>query len=360
MRSRGIALGIVVAVILVLFTIAFGILKLMRGAGHQMLYADAHIRALSIAESGVQLLVARMLAKPWDERWFKGAPDARGDPIQFEGGSYVYIIQDSPGISCSADIWVRGEYRSTKRLLFYRVKYEDMLFKGMTNADRRITTSFDDDTSGALQAPEVDSMTREVNDLIRKREDSRGTAREEWERIAVEVDPIRILNGFGAQLPVQDVPARVPSKSGVPTIVVPRPLISIPAPLQPNVPNYDRYKIFECIERQRLDSELKARLHSYADSQMRLIDQQVTQQQFLTATQTLKRLLIYLYTRSGIVNTAILRAKANYQAALEALDAQARQEGWTQQQLDEKKEQARLLYQAQLVRIFQEERLPDE
>ena len=97
MRRRGIALGIVVAVILVLFTIAFGILKLMRGAGHQMLYADAHIRALSIAESGVQLLVARMLAKPWDERWFKGAPDARGDPIQFEGGSYVYLIQDSPG-----------------------------------------------------------------------------------------------------------------------------------------------------------------------------------------------------------------------------------------------------------------------
>ena len=59
---RGIALGLVVTIITLLFLTAFVFLYLMRASGTQMKYADAHLRALTIAESAAQGLIARLLS----------------------------------------------------------------------------------------------------------------------------------------------------------------------------------------------------------------------------------------------------------------------------------------------------------
>ncbi|MBF0544383.1 MAG: hypothetical protein HQM08_08115 [Candidatus Riflebacteria bacterium] len=178
-RRMGVAIPIVIGIIAVLFTAAFMIHNLLRGVGIQREYSDAHIRALAIAESGYQFLAAKIMAKPWEMRWFANNPDSQSN-FPHDGGKFSYYIEDTAGISESADIWVRGEYKNAKRLIFYRARYEDFLFKGLTSPTPDYTTSVDEKPH-IFNPSDVSPMTDQVNKLIEKRKKNLLESKKPWE-----------------------------------------------------------------------------------------------------------------------------------------------------------------------------------
>ncbi|MBF0407347.1 MAG: hypothetical protein HQM10_08335 [Candidatus Riflebacteria bacterium] len=181
-KSRsGIAFPVVIAIIVVLFTSIFTIHQLSRGVSSQLEYSDAHVRALAIAESGYQMLLARIMSSPWEQRWFKENADSQTNFV-FEKGYFSYYIENTPSEAFSADIWVNGQYKNVKRLLFYRVRYDDLLFKGFSTITPGYTASFEDNSSSG-----VNPMSDQISKLIEKRKKNLLFARQPWEEKFSEV-----------------------------------------------------------------------------------------------------------------------------------------------------------------------------
>lgn len=317
-------MGLVVVIITVLFVAVFAILNLMRGAGAQVSYSDAHVRSLTIAESGVNLLVSRLMDATWEDRWFRDRPDFHGSPVACEGGSFIYAIQDTPGASFTVDIWVRGEYRATRRLLFYRVKYEDLLFKGLTSPGFAFTADLPETTAaGSLAAPAVDSLTAKMNDLVDRKAQTRGAAADRWEEIADQVNPAAILTTLGADVPTAGIPAKSQAPAGVSTAVAPRPKEPVPAGGRSNLPNYDKGRLWDWIGKQGFDSEYAAYLHGVAIRNFGEIDAKSALEKYSLAEKQFKAFLRYLFRHALRVQALRTQARLRYEAACDGLDAQA-------------------------------------
>lgn len=196
-RKRGLALPMVVAVTLVMCLVFFGLWKMMRGVGTQLEYSDAHVRALAIAESGYHLLVTRLLAKPWEERWFAAGPDAQPG-LEMDGGTWDYFIQTTPGQTETADIWIRASYKNSRRLHFYRFKYEDQLFRSLTNPAPAFTGSLEDSGTSPLTPTAITPFTEHMNTLISRREQNRANMNLKWQELSKNLRPKEILAQLGA------------------------------------------------------------------------------------------------------------------------------------------------------------------
>ena len=354
-RTRGFALGLVVIIITVMFIAVFAILQMMRGVGSQASYSDAHVRALAIAESGVQALVARLMAKPWDDRWIKSSPDYHGSPVAWDGGTFVYAIQDTPNASLSVDIWVKSEYKTTKRLLFYRVKYQDLLFKGLTNPSFNFTASIEQENQApALKPAAVDALTDQMNQLIDQREKTRGAVAEKWEDIADKVNPSLILANLGANTTGGEIPSKSASKDGTSTDVVPRPKVPLSAGGQGILENYDKNQILDWINKQGYDSELAVYLISVTGQNFMKIDTTISKEKYTDAGKMLKALLKFLHRTSRRANAQYSQAKMRYQAALDALNQEAQQTGMAPAEYSARKAALCDAYRAELQAINQE------
>ncbi len=219
-RKRGIALAVIITLLVVVFVSAFGVFKLMRGVGSQVEYSDAHIRALNIAESGFQVLAARFMSRPYEDRWFRDHSDAKAG-LKLEGGTWDYYIEDTPGQPMNADAWVRGEYKNTKRLLFYRFRYEDRLFRGLTAPTQKFAGSTEDSEPVSLEPGNVSGLTKAMNEMIAKRESNRSRMMQKWDELAEKMDPVEILRTLGAEVgegvPDVSVPGEDPDPTTPPT-----------------------------------------------------------------------------------------------------------------------------------------------
>lgn len=352
--SRGIALPLVVVIITVLFISVFAILRLMRGAGAQASYSDAHVRALAIAESGIQLLIARFMAQPWEDRWFRLSPDYHGSPVSWEGGTFIYAIQDTPAATMSADIWVKSEYRNTRRLLFYRVKYQDLLFKGLTNPAFSFTASIEDESQTPLIPATVDGFTAQMNQLIDQKEKTRGSLADKWDEISDKVSPQAILNTLNARVPPGDIPTKSTSPEGASTDVIPPPKLPVSAGGTGTLENYNRNEILDWIRNQGYEDELVAHLMGVCVQAFTAVDSLIRQEKYTDAERRLKALLKYLHRTSRRVNALYTQAKMRYRAALDALDQEAQQTSMPQADYQARKAALQSAFKADLQGINNE------
>ncbi len=350
----GVALGVAVAILAIMFIMAFSYFTLMRGVGAGLEGSDAHIRALAIAESGVHALTARVFSKPWDARWFKTGPDIQDKPISYGGGSYISVVQDTPGVPYSFDLWVRSTYRGTRRLLFYRISYEDSVFHGLVNPAVDFTATLAEGTgSTSLNGGDIDPLTQKVNQMIGRRVQTSGNLGEARQRLAIKIDPLAILRDIGATIPQAGVPAVSSAPAGVSTAVSPPSLVPVPAGGQSAVKNVDRDRIFNWLDKRGYDSDYLAALKSRANTEFGRIEQATKALKFLEAEIILRRLMQYLYGRTGVVNTEVNLEVARYREALQALEARAAAEGWTADQLAAAKRDLELDHRARRQQIYQ-------
>jgi hypothetical protein len=234
---RGIAVPIVVCTIALLFIVFFTLFMMMRGVGGQLEYSDAHIRAVNIAESGYQQLVARLMSQPWEDRWFLGGPDAKAG-VSYGGGTFDYFIQTTAGAERSADLWVRGTYKNTRRLLFYRLRYRDLLFKSLSQPAPDFAGS--SEMAPALSPGAINELTTLMNEHISRRERNRVEATRKWQEISQKMDPIEILRMLGAHLDGSFPNKSKSPKDGVPTDVPPPPPTRPPAGTKPFIEKIEK------------------------------------------------------------------------------------------------------------------------
>jgi len=127
-NRRGIALWFSFLTLMVLFLGGVILSRLSQGVNRQIEYSDASIRSQYIAESGLNVLLERLMAKPWSERWFAAEPDSAAG-ISYGGGTYDFFIQDSMARPMLVDIWIRASFRSSRRAFFWRVRFTESLFE---------------------------------------------------------------------------------------------------------------------------------------------------------------------------------------------------------------------------------------
>lgn len=173
-NNRGMAIGFIFLILMVLFLGGMSISHLMQGVQKQLEFADAHVRAQYIAESGMNYLLARYLSKPWEDRWFAAGPDG-ASAIDFGGGTYDYFIQDTPDRPFFADIWIRSIFKNTKRSFFWRVKYRQAVLSGLAQANPVNSSEMSQDNFPNSVTSAI-SLTQKIETLLDKRAENRGKA----------------------------------------------------------------------------------------------------------------------------------------------------------------------------------------
>jgi len=197
--KKGMAIGLIFFVLIVLFLGGMTISYLMHGVQRQLEFSDAHIRAQYIAESAMNLLLAKLLSKPWEERWFANSSDA-AIGVVYGGGNYDYFIKDSPGRPRHADIWVRASYKNTKRFFFWRVKYQQDLLNGFANSSPVSSTELAQEQFPS-HASKIDHFTAQVEELIRKRRENDVAATAIGKELESITNPGTAISGIGGEIP---------------------------------------------------------------------------------------------------------------------------------------------------------------
>ncbi len=325
-KRRGLALPMVIAVILVMALVFFGLWKMMRGVGTQREYSDAHLRALAIAESAYNLLVARLMSSSWEQRWFaklSGQVDAQS-ALRLDGGYYDYYIQDAPGQEKTVDIWVRAEYKNAKRLHFYRIKYEDLLFKNLTNPAPNYAGSLEETAVPPLPST-ISPMAQKMNDLIAQRERNRVAMARKWDELAKLLNPLQILQNLGAYTG-DDILDKSISSKGVPTDPPP-PLGKTPPAAQQFL---DKIEKADTLAAWFVDSVLLPSAY-IKDKIMPLIleinsavNTLYHREQHLLAERIYREFLNYIFSVRVGVNTAELELKLSYYKELSIAATQYR------------------------------------
>src|SRR5687768_14181252 len=133
MRS-GMALVLVLCILVVLGGFA-GVLRALSASAYREVDAvNGHLRAVAVAEIGFAEIVTRLAATPWHERWFKAGPDVQQD-IRAGGGTYAYVLRDTPSPATStdpvarrglaspnqADLLIRATFDRSSAVLYWRL-----------------------------------------------------------------------------------------------------------------------------------------------------------------------------------------------------------------------------------------------
>jgi hypothetical protein len=194
-ERRGMALGFVIIILLVLTIGGMALSYLSRGVQSQLVYADAAMRAQYIAEAGCHKLIARTMAKSWDDRWFKGGPDT-GYGLAYGGGTWDYFIQDTPGQARHADIWTRGVFKDVKRACFFRFEYRPSLLSGLNNLTLANALPLDEDDFPS-NSSSLNAMTLQVEQLIDKRQTNKHAADQQVTTILANPQLVGVLGTLG-------------------------------------------------------------------------------------------------------------------------------------------------------------------
>ncbi len=97
-------------------------------------FLDADIKALSLAESAENMLLARLQSAPWEERWYAPEHTASGEGRLGEDGTYSWFLrevvekaptlEDPDRIRVRAVVYVtRGVYKDRSQLLYGSVEF---------------------------------------------------------------------------------------------------------------------------------------------------------------------------------------------------------------------------------------------
>jgi hypothetical protein len=311
---RGLAMPMVIAVILVMTLVFFGLWKMMRGVGTQREYADAHLRALTIAESVHNLLVARLMSTPWEQRWFAKLPggvDAQSG-LRLDGGYYDYFIQDAPNQDKTVDIWVRADYKNSKRLHFYRIRYEELLFKNLTNPVPAYAGSLEDTAVPPLPST-ISPLAQKMSELIAQRDRNRVAMTRKWEELAKTLNPLQILQSLGAHTG-DDVLDKSISAKGVPTDPPP-PQAKTPPAAQPFLDKIEKPDTLATWFAESVllpDTYIKDKIMPLISEINQAINTLYNREQHLLAERIYREFLNYIFSIRVGVNTAELELKLNY------------------------------------------------
>lgn len=225
-------MGMAFIVLFVLFATGVVISNLSRGLQRQVEFADASVRAQYIAETALNLLMARLMGSPYEERWFAGNPDAQAG-VEYGGGTYDYFIADTKNRPMFVDIWVRSTYRNSKRFYYWRVKFQNTLLTGLATG-MPVNGTEVEGTAFPNSPTDMDRYSAAIEAQLERRRGNRSGANAMADVIQGSNDVTQALNNVGAPPPrgVAGTPFGA-DPADDPTVAVP--VITLP-PISSNWP----------------------------------------------------------------------------------------------------------------------------
>lgn len=220
-KNLGIAIPISITVILFVAIIFAGIWSLIQGLSTQRFYVDSQIKVIAIIESAYNIILARLMNTPWEDRWFKNKPDAKSN-IYLDDGKYDYFIQDTPNKDKMVDLWIKGEFRNVKRVHFYRIRYHNPILKEISIPSPNFVASFDENESKKrLSDSNIQELSQKLDLLINVRNINRPNLYKHWFDIINLINPVDILLKLGAHVENEFILPRAIANSNVDTSVLP-------------------------------------------------------------------------------------------------------------------------------------------
>jgi len=210
--SRGLALPFVLCLVF-LIAASFLIVHLIAQFNVKHLdRTDAYLRSIYIAEAGFARVLARLEARPFQDRWFKDSPYVESD-VPYSGGSYSYLIADTPDGDQEFDLWIRGEYDGSQAILFWRVSaYRTAL---SLFASYHVLHFTYDDGVDLPADPSRSPLLRKVQEILTKRSRNRPAA-DALEREILRDPNLKQAVSLGGIPGLDDVLVRVPLEAGGP------------------------------------------------------------------------------------------------------------------------------------------------
>ncbi len=233
---RGIAIGVVFVILVVLFLGGLAIMHLMRGVQRQLEFSDAHLRTQYIGEAGMNLLMSRLLAQPWEKRWFAAGPKAEAN-LSYGGGTWDYFIQDTPGRFFHADLWIRASFKTTRRCFFWRIKYDHGLLGGLAMGMPVTRVELEPDEAPAPGTTVTTPFTDRIEQILTERSQKKKKAEEVANSVRKVVPTDRVMSGLGLapveSAPKAPFPVNVPPAAPTTAAAVPQ---SVSSPVLPPSP----------------------------------------------------------------------------------------------------------------------------
>ncbi len=222
MTRKGYVLLLVVLGAISLAFFGLTLTSLNRGYRTQVLHTRQMQTSFQIAYSGYQRILARLYLKPWEERFFAGAPKAENGIALF-GGVYDTYCTDAPGTTNQADIYVRVKLEGMTRNYVWRIEHVPSLL------DSRYvrTLLFGEIENNDFPTGAAANYSQKINDLMQTRENNRGKA----DDLRLKVNGVTTLEDITSIL---NAPRPVlPANTGLPLdhAPAPAPALSDPGPL---------------------------------------------------------------------------------------------------------------------------------
>lgn len=237
MKRRGNALLIVLGLALLLAVQVYIVTTFTSGSARQTTRLRTHLLAIAVGESAHGQLLARLLAAPWSERWFRDGPAAVAN-VPAAGGMYSALVETAAGVpGKQADFWIRAEFEDAAVLMFWRVSYVDDSLDLFARANTEFFTFLPSDgavpTSGA-----ANPLRPQIDALIAKRKANAGPALEFGRDLPNIPSLPGVISRLGIPTPGAPLDER-PGLAGAPALPQPGYVQEVeppPAAVPPNLP----------------------------------------------------------------------------------------------------------------------------
>ena len=300
-KRRGMAIGLVFAVLIVLFVGGMTLSQLMRGVQRQLEFSDAQIRCQYIGEAGMNLLLTRLLARPWEQRWFQAGPDS-ASAIPYGDGNYDYFIMDTASKPYYVDLWIRTTFKTAKRCFFWRVKFDHGLLGGLAQGIAVNRFELEPDQAPPTGTTFTTPFTEQIAQIITERNSKKNGSNQLVSNIRQVVPTNQILTTIGKQNPgrVQNSPFTVETPTSVsPPLILASltlPVLSlspVPSIFRPGTKKVEK-KFKEWLKENKIDSALLTSLTGIFNSgfaeYVKLVGEKKFDEAMKKLTQTLTKI----------------------------------------------------------------------
>jgi outer membrane protein OmpA-like peptidoglycan-associated protein len=223
---RGWVLLLVIMGAVSLAFFGFSISTMNQGLRSQVVHTKQMQASFQIGYSGYQRILAKIYLKPYEERYFKGAPVAENG-ISLFNAHYDTFVQDAPSQPNRADIFVRVKLEGTTRSYVWRVEHVPDLL----DSKYFRTVFFTEVPGNQFPSTSNPGYSQSITNLIQERETNKPKADNLATQLAAIHTLPQITNLLNAPTPdltnATDLPA---PQSGV---APPAIAVANPAPVPP-------------------------------------------------------------------------------------------------------------------------------
>ncbi len=171
LNNKGMVIYLVLIVGSFLFLLMYNLSMLSHGELNQLNRTETMIKCEIATRSIYQEIINDFRVSLWENRKFKNEPYSIVDGDKF-GAKYNAVVEDTPGIPRSADIWISSQIGQVKRVVFYRVNVSYSVFQKMNQVESTFFSYFNSDEYG--ENGKFKSLQNKVEEIIQKRKSKIG------------------------------------------------------------------------------------------------------------------------------------------------------------------------------------------